>query len=273
MKVNSVADLPEWFSLEKYRGCAEFGPVEWWACLKERKGVVNIVPYLPLGEPAHTREVLARMRAAPLQAARRTVDIINTLASRPAVRSATWEAMARTARLDRLRDNEQAVKWDALGRAFTQNEDGEQPTGDIMVPAWLDEGTAAVAIVDLSATDKTLKAAFSAWLEKAREITPPTAATRNRPAVDRWAEYGLLPYIDLQIWCEETDSHIPEHVMRDAIHPHCAKGCPRCESVDWIGDTLAILARNLMIDLSPLRAYAAENISDWARAMRARMMS
>lgn len=274
MKVKNVSDLPEWFDLEKYRGCARFGPVEWWACLKERARVWAVVECLPPGAPASIRETLTSMRARPLAAASRTAGIIDVLAPRPAVRPATWADLGRAARIDRLADSEQVPAWRALAADIQSSNDATPTEGVLMIPGWLDkESDAAVAIVNLSASDSVLKDAFEAWLAQARAATGCTAKTRNRPNTGNWADYGLLPFIDLQIWCDDTGAHIPRRIMRDAIHPQCARpGCPRCEDDGWIRDTVTPLARALMRDLSQLRSLAAENVEKWAQARRADLL-
>lgn len=267
MKMKRPDTLPEWFDLEKYRGCAGFGPVEWWACLEKRQRAWEVVPHLVTEEPSSTLTALAHTRARPLAGASRTREIIDRLATRRPVRSATWVELGRAARIDRLADSEQAHAWRALGADIQPTDEATPAIGALMIPGWLDhEADAAVAIVDLSAPYSVVMSAFQVWLKQARAAAQ---AARNRPKTDKWAEYGLLPYLDLQIWCLETDANIPEPMMAKAIHPPCEKeDCIRCSGTDWIGDTLAPLARSLMADLSPLRALAAENIEEWAKAQR-----
>lgn len=253
--------LPEWFDLEKYRGCTAFGPVEWYACIRERVHVAHVVSCLPPGEPGSIRAKLEWMRAHPLAAASRKQDIVDALTSRRAVRTATWAELSRAAVLDRLSGSEQASAWGAVGA------DTESPVGELLMPGWLDrEADGAVAIVDLAATDAVLLAEFKAWLASARTSHPPQQPTRNRPAVDRWAGYGLLPYIDLAIWSLETDTELTEVQMAAAIYSD------PCADPDKIGDTVAPLARALMADLSPLRALAAECVQEWAEAQRRRLV-
>lgn len=250
MNIKSAADLPEWFDLEKYKGCAEFGAVEWYACIKERAHVAHVVSCLPPGESGSIRAKLGRMRAHPLAAASRKRDIVDALTSRRSVRTATWAELSRAAVLDRFSGSEQAPAWGAVGT------DAESPVGELLMPGWLDrEADGAVAIVDLAATDAVLLAEFKAWLASARASRPPQQSTRNRPAVDRWAGYGLLPYLDLAIWGLETDTEIPVDVLRDAIRP-------RHSDSEHIRKTVAPLARSLIADLSGLRAMAAAEVEE-----------
>ena len=106
-------------------------------------------------------------------------------------------------------------------------------------------------MVDLSATDAILKEAFSSWLKSARAAEKENSATtRNKPAYDRWGRYGLLPYLDLQIWALENGTHIPDRVMSAAISHYDAGEAN-------LRKTLAPLAAGLMQDLSALHALAA----------------
>lgn len=259
------ADLPEWFDLEKYRGCAEFGPVEWYACIRARASVLPHVQGLRYLEPddfSPIRAKLAALRARPLVA-----RLPRDLGERQAVRFATWDELGKAARLDRIFRTEQAAMWDALANTTPDDAWGESapPEGELWIPGWFErEPAAAVAIVNLAATDAVLKAEFNAWLAKARAACPPQQPTRNRPAVDRWADYGLLPYIDLAIWSLETDTEISEAKMAAAIYGD------QCAEPDKIGDTVAPLARALMADLSPLRALAAKTWGERVRAHRRR---
>lgn len=268
MKMKCPDTLPDWFKLENYQSCENFGPVEWYACLKKRAHVALVVEGLPPDEPASIRTTLAAMRERPLGAANERNELIATLAPRPAVRTATWTELGRASRLDRLADSAQAPAWQALGTATASNNQMALPSDALIIPGWLDkESDAAVAIVDLNATDSVVVSAFKLWLKQARAAATHKTATRNRPNTDRWAEYGLLPYLDLQIWCIEVGCRISEEDMATALRPNSDDG-----GIDWIGDSLAPLARSLMADLSPLRALAAENIEEWAKAQRSALL-
>lgn len=41
----------------------------------------------------------------------------------------------------------------------------------------------------------------------------------NRPAFSSWIAFGVLPYLDLQLWARENKVKIPNRVMADAIFP------------------------------------------------------
>ncbi|MNE40638.1 hypothetical protein D3C80_1346720 [compost metagenome] len=103
-------------------------------------------------------------------------------------------------------------------------------------------------MIDLRASDAVLKKAFSSWLEGVRADHP--AAERPKAIYDRWARYGVLPYLDLCIWAWETETHIPDRVMSAAIS-HYDVGEANLRK------TIAPLAEGLLSDLSELRAVAS----------------
>jgi len=109
--------------------------------------------------------------------------------------------------------------------------------------------TRAAVMVNLDASNAEITRAFAAWLKEIRACKKPGAKS-SRPLYDRWAGYGLLPYLDLKIWAMETDSHIPRHVMSSDV-----AGYNKGEST--FSKTVPPLAANLMRDLSELQALAA----------------
>ena len=72
-------------------------------------------------------------------------------------------------------------------------------------------------VVDLNAPDSLLVNSFKYWLSSQRASPPAEAITPRKPAFSWWGKYGLLPYIDLLVWSDETGIHIPDRVMAEAI--------------------------------------------------------
>ncbi|MNG29005.1 hypothetical protein D3C84_1143610 [compost metagenome] len=69
-------------------------------------------------------------------------------------------------------------------------------------------------------------------------------------AYKNWAEFGLLPYLDLRIWEAETRVWIPENLIIEALYSHRTDGSDSFRSTKKWAD-------NLLADLSGLRALAA----------------
>lgn len=106
--------------------------------------------------------------------------------------------------------------------------------------------------VDLNAPDAAILKSFKEWLKTERTNSPEGAGTPKKPAFDWWGDYGLLPYLDLYLWSLETDNHIPDRVMANAI------------SADTFGEdrlrkTVKPLASDLNTLIDGLKPFAAED--------------
>ncbi|MBA6061495.1 DUF6387 family protein [Pseudomonas juntendi] len=106
--------------------------------------------------------------------------------------------------------------------------------------------------VDLNAPDAAILKSFKEWLKTERTNSPEGAGPPKKPAFDWWGDYGLLPYLDLYLWSLETDNHIPDRVMANAI------------SADTFGEdrlrkTVKPLASDLSTLIDGLKPFAAED--------------
>lgn len=106
--------------------------------------------------------------------------------------------------------------------------------------------------VDLNSPDAAILKSFKEWLKRERAKQPKEASTPKKPAFDWWSNYGLLPYLDLSLWSQETGNHIPDRVMASAI------------SYDKFGEdrlrkTIKPIASNLSALLDSLKPFAAED--------------
>lgn len=102
--------------------------------------------------------------------------------------------------------------------------------------------------VDLNAPDIVVKQGFAVWLKEARAHQASAPKGKNK-MYERWAGYGLLPYLDLRIWELLTGNSINRYVMVDAVE--YVKGEAS------FSKTVVPLAAELMRDLSGLQALAA----------------
>lgn len=80
--------------------------------------------------------------------------------------------------------------------------------------------------IDLSAPDKIILGQLKKELIKIRkELAVPKIQNQiNDMVLNRWAEYGVLPYFDLACWASENKVTIPNRVYADAIFPDGGKG-------------------------------------------------
>lgn len=80
--------------------------------------------------------------------------------------------------------------------------------------------------IDLTVPDKILIEQFADYLRRVRNGTPDIklANSFKYPEYEKWIEYAILPYLDLQIWEIENNVSIPYRVFADAIFPDGDKG-------------------------------------------------
>ncbi len=269
-KIDRVEDLPDWFDLEKYKGCESFGAAEWLEQLERRRDLLALHP-TRVGTPTAcdtaawedftltfwkiaVREPAEEVRAAPLNSPSKG-KVSKWLADRcnqPIKGVCAYDLMWQSTRdLDAERNGKAAQgtsqRWDAIS-----------PSGGSLssfvswanVPLTINyhDGSPERPIlqIDLGASDAILKTAFAAWLKEARA----GSARRAKPLYDRWSRYGLLPYLDLLIWSMETGIRIPDRVMSAAISSYDAGEAN-------LRKTVAPLATELLRDLSELRAFSA----------------
>lgn len=278
-KIDRVEDLPEWFDLEKYRCTGSFGVVDWFECLDVRKWALFDHPnflseisrraspdatsedfYNAWSERLKVRaEELREVRENPLWCRIYGEASPSSWLSHPGnqpVRDITTLDLRMQAESDQhgaengLCGRDLAERWTAI-------------TGHSPVPVNCDFHLPlefrdyflfqpipnAALLVDMRTPDALLKRAFDSWLKNARASHQLGARKPRTPLFDRWARYGLLPYLDLLIWSLETETHIPDRVMSAAISHYDA-------GETNLRKTIAPLAAHLMIDLSELETLA-----------------
>lgn len=106
--------------------------------------------------------------------------------------------------------------------------------------------------VDLNAPDAAILTAFKEWLKSQRANPPTGAKVSRKPAFDWWSDYGLLPFLDLSVWSLETDNHIPDRVMANAISGDTF-------GEDRLRKTVKPLASDLTALIDGLKPFATED--------------
>lgn len=266
-KVERVEDLPEWFNLEKYRGCEFFGAPEWHHQISRRRELLSAHPehsYPPrLAERGLFFDLWRVFSEIPASIVReKPVELDGqsdySRSGVQPVRNVYTFDLAMQAYRDEIAEREGLCgpeipnRWAAIGdknfplmsSVLVSNLPIEINIHDPRVPSL------AVVQVDLGASDSVLKEAFSTWLKDTRASRKTETPRQGKPLYDRWHRYGVLPYLDLWIWSIETGSHIPDRVMSAAISNYDAGEAN-------LRKTVAPLAEGLIRDLSGLRALAA----------------
>lgn len=96
------------------------------------------------------------------------------------------------------------------------------------------------------------------WQDGDDEFAYSIKKFNRKPNFDDWCRFGILPYLDLQLWALETDNHIPYRVMADAIY------LPGEGGEENVRKTTAPLADMLMTEtaLDVLASQAALEIAE-----------
>lgn len=75
--------------------------------------------------------------------------------------------------------------------------------------------------VDLGAPDKLIIEDFRNWLKAARRVYSIEMKNYFTESMrSDWAEFGVLPYLDLSIWARANSVNITDAVMGDALFPN-----------------------------------------------------
>jgi len=258
-KINRPEDLPEWFELDSYHAARDFGPVEWLACLRKRKKILEFLSGLENVKllPSEVYKIRPEVRNE-LDAIRRSpLDIVSGENFAP---DDTIALPVRRMNSSDLPDEpwSDCVRFEFKRGAEVESK-GFMPVK--MLPFLSNNeldgslnlrGEMHVSLlVDMRGTDAVLIKAFKVWLKNARALHY-KAHRRKRPAYEQWSRYGLLPYLDLLIWSRETGIQIPHQVMAEAVDYR--------KGGDSFRKTIPKLASSLMQDLGELEALAASEL-------------
>jgi hypothetical protein len=269
IKVERVEDLPDWFCLEKYNNSENFRAIDWLRSLAIRSEILHIMNHKPSNEHGvgvlselmlrEMNEAISILRNSPLErsmpAHSNYWEHINNeiyLIEKKPVLPLTFGDLIEECNSDRqFKPADSVEKWDVLADSDTHRSIKRKDIAAIPVEFnWGNPNSVVAITVDMNFPDTIIEATFTKWLETERAKSRTTATKYRKPTHDRWTRYGVLPYLDLTIWAQETGASIPDRVMTAAI-----------TSLTDIGDdrlrkTVAPLADSLMADLSDLEALA-----------------
>ena len=279
-KIDRVEELPEWFNLEKYRGAKFFGATEWFENLSYRREILQGNADYPdrdvsVTEDARQRNhrVWAGYAAQKAESLRQKplIDLDESGIKRPSrwlgpnshpVRNIDTADLIVQAHLDRLATEDKQCdpglleRWAVINDPQTyyhykSPEIARLPLELVNHFDLANEAPVKAAIlVDLNTSDAVLKDAFEVWLKEVR-AGQPIKTKKKKPLYDRWARYGILPYLDLLIWGLKTSTRIPDRVTAAAIMSRLDAG------EDNLRKTIVPLAKDLMRDLSALEGLAS----------------
>lgn len=285
--IKHISNLPEWFVLQKYEAAKLLDTAGWYEQLSVRSDLIGLVgsprweswqASAPPKTGLQTMAILELIRASPI------VDIAkDDLLTAYFGGGALYELKARDPRysfgvhLTTVRNlylTEYRIEQDKrdYSRKFFSYIFGKDWIKPIpyKYKDWIDEpvdgitdsGDFDVNIrVNMLLPDKVLVEQFKRVLNELRSplqrVGLAIANTRKPDCAD-WVRFGVLPYLDLQMWQQETGVKIPNRVLADAIFPHGKGG----EEV--VRKTTAKLAEELLTrkHLETLAALAAHEIAE-----------
>lgn len=261
-KIDRVEDLPEWFSLEYYRGTESFGAIEWYEQIAQRRGLMTLLGYRS-DEPSRARKAAAifarfaeKIRGVAIREAKipgffGEAGLYHNLATGfRSVESLTLNHLLGHARFSKGGNLTEPIDWWASSLDQPGNDKAMSKPLFLADFLSIDRERFAAVRIDLDAPDAIILESFTLQLAEMRALKgQPYEKKFYRPNFQRWARYGILPYIDLLIWAKETESHIPDRVMSAAISVYDA-------GESNIRKTIAPLAESLIADASELRALA-----------------
>lgn len=289
-KIERKEGLPEWFDLEKYKGAESFGAFEWLEQLKRRK---DLLQHYPGGDAfQETHEILQDTalelwRGSIQERARQIRD--NPIGASSEGMPNKWIADVpclpikpicvndlagqidrdRWAAIERKAEKSCYNRWAAINPDIKPLPGGAKPlsplaaisvmrgvipsghTDPLSIDYYQGDLASPVVQIDLNAPNTVLREAFEEFLKKIRA----DQSKPSKPLYYRWAEYGVLPYLDLLIWSRETGNNISQNAMAEFVTPGKANKDGR--SVENFRTTTKKHAEDMMRDLSRLESLAA----------------
>ena len=259
-KIQTVKDLPSWFDLGNYRSTENFDAAEWFRQLSARKLLLLLLSYRPGATSGETSAVYESLRDSAAKAySSHSVRVLGRLD----LDGVPCEQVSGGRGVDNLSAHdlfEHAINSCGTPQGWIESITPEDPSRfpsdegeSILLTALgsIDRPVFATAKIALDMPDTLLFEAFKVWLAEVRKSHPQTTAAKyHKPTYKRWSRYGVLPYLDLKIWAQDKDIHIPDRVLSAAVSEYDAGEVN-------LRKTVAPLADRLMIDLSDLRSLAA----------------
>lgn len=281
IKLKQARKLPKWFIAAKYKGAEDFKAAKWLEQLRFRKRLLVGNPMFPESEESpeaelalaqwqgRTRETANELFLDPYLGLAKTqaftvrgeadagVVIKGSFQSsgpgQPLLKTVVFKDILDLARRDSAfldEDQPNRQRWDVLRRS---NEAFSLSGVVASSPIELEKFSRPVISVDLLASDTELKEYFGRWLSTARAERGLAAVRKNSPSYQAWAEYGILPYLDLKIWGLLNGFEVTAQAFANGLAEITGD---HSRGVDRVRDTTRPWARTLMDDLSALEALA-----------------
>jgi hypothetical protein len=271
-KIDRVNDLPKWFSLDNYSQAKNFNSTEWLRQLEARHLLIELLKrkhVKPFDKLIDGLDSFSEQLDSLTDSIRASAQKMYAAIAPKILGSTDFDVLSRMS-LVGLKGVENLDTQDLWVHALNISDDPDEffesikrrnhdyYSAPILSPDpvrltalhSIDREVYAAVKVSLDLPDTELVESFKIWLAETRQAAGAAQSKYHRPAYGRWASYGLLPFLDLTIWAQDSNIHIPDRVMSAAVSRY-DKG----ESS--FRKTVVPLAAGLMRDLSEFRAFAA----------------
>ena len=248
--IKHASELPQWFDLKKYAGAETLDTTGWYEQLAIRRDLKLLIgsprwlswqgDTTPPPSARQTLEVLALLRATPIldisqsellkyyfpnAAVRRVKELDQRYAI--GIHLTTVRDLYRTeARIER---DKKSYAREYFDQEFGKPKSDKNSSVASKAEDWLDDPVDRITNkvdfelnfrANILLPNKILIEQFTQLLNELRSPGQQDGlaiANTKAPAFNDWINFGLLPFLDLQIWQQETGNKIPNRVLADAI--------------------------------------------------------
>jgi hypothetical protein len=296
-RIKHVSALPDWYSLDKYKNADSLDAAGWYEQLSVRADIF----YLSEAQ----REQLGR-REGPARRSKGLIKALNLIRATPIIDLTSDDLLRAIFGGGSLQELKSRDPIYTLGvrattvrslymtelniekgkRSYARNFFGQFDDHGWLKPfkyrgmEWMDRpvdeivdssGLYINTQVNLRLPDKVLIAQFKQFLKDKRSPLQRLGIlveNKQKSYFAAWQRFGVLPYLDLRIWEEETAVKLSNRVIADAIFAAGDGG----EEV--VRKTTAKLAKSLLAKehLETLASFAAQEIMNGSRAHTATML-
>ncbi|MCQ8128154.1 DUF6387 family protein [Methylomonas rivi] len=213
-------NLPNWFKLESYYGMETLTPKEWLENLSERQFFLSSLEYSSSIDASFADKYFQGIITDPLRNKRYWAEglqpssAVSTLTNLGACTIAQTLKFTAPQSVLSIKDYKDLVRHSRRS-LFDEN------TKEYLQSDFRDRTSHTRVTVNLYANDEQIIADFKKWLEKVRQDKNLVAPKKLFNEVDfkEWAEYMILPYLDLIIWSKYNEIKITQPVLGNVLFP------------------------------------------------------
>lgn len=195
--------IPDWFDIKKYSEAKTLTPIEWYTNLDKRLGFFNSMRVKTNPKSRSEKKEMANNYCN---------EIIEAIKINPLFHSDSESELLINKSTVKFREKRVDEHGFGPGLAELLSMAGDrycEKTGDCKLT------------INLHANDKQIIADFKEWLKTIRyelDVSVNKKTPFSEKDLLEWAEYGVLPYLDLKIWSGFTGQKITQSVIGNTIY-------------------------------------------------------